>query len=319
MTRFRNTCLLGLLLLIIGTVAIPGTAAQNTWAAFWDGMETALITLETNPTQTYFDTLFAADFTNRDALYQMYATEAAALSDMKVEFPIFIFQDARAAYQRVVTGNFTQPYIIGSTTLPPTNTPVRWVTQGMMDVDEAGQIYADYAVLDGFAKFQDLGALLLAPGQERGQLGLEPYDASVDRPQEHALDWKYDRVEAVAKLLTVDANGNDATSPDFDPEQIIQFGFNAPRFSPVPETRLDAVVMQGDWQAVYFTFTTQPATNIFVDIFREPLEAPDPLRIPGFVFLHVNEDGTIDRVFLNTDLLGITNQLQLNPTAIQYE
>ena len=29
----------------------------------------------------------------------------------------------------------------------------------------------------------------------------------------------------VALLLTVDANGNDATSPDFDPDNIVQFGY----------------------------------------------------------------------------------------------
>jgi multiple sugar transport system substrate-binding protein len=30
----------------------------------------------------------------------------------------------------------------------------------------------------------------------------------------------------IAKILTVDANGNDATSPDFDPENIVQFGYH---------------------------------------------------------------------------------------------
>ena len=37
--------------------------------------------------------------------------------------------------------------------------------------------------------------------------------------------WDYNKVEELGMILTVDANGNDATSPDFDPENIIQFGY----------------------------------------------------------------------------------------------
>ena len=35
-----------------------------------------------------------------------------------------------------------------------------------------------------------------------------------------------DKVAELAKILTVDANGNDATSPDFDPENVVQWGFH---------------------------------------------------------------------------------------------
>jgi len=40
------------------------------------------------------------------------------------------------------------------------------------------------------------------------------------------VDWNYDTVAQIAKILTVDSNGKDATSADFDPTQIVQFGFN---------------------------------------------------------------------------------------------
>jgi multiple sugar transport system substrate-binding protein len=39
------------------------------------------------------------------------------------------------------------------------------------------------------------------------------------------VDWSWDTVAEIAKRLTVDANGNDATSADFDPSKIEQFGF----------------------------------------------------------------------------------------------
>lgn len=44
-------------------------------------------------------------------------------------------------------------------------------------------------------------------------------------PDGSEVDWNWQTVEEIAKILTVDANGNDATSPDFDPTQIVQYGF----------------------------------------------------------------------------------------------
>ncbi|MCP4541770.1 MAG: extracellular solute-binding protein [Chloroflexi bacterium] len=38
--------------------------------------------------------------------------------------------------------------------------------------------------------------------------------------------WTVEKLEELAILLTVDVDGNDATSPDFDPENIAQFGFH---------------------------------------------------------------------------------------------
>lgn len=40
------------------------------------------------------------------------------------------------------------------------------------------------------------------------------------------VDWSWDTLATIAKILTVDANGNDANSTDFDPSKIVQFGFN---------------------------------------------------------------------------------------------
>lgn len=51
-------------------------------------------------------------------------------------------------------------------------------------------------------------------------------------PQEYGApyadgeEWNFDKLREVAMQLTLDANGNNALSPDFDPENIVQFGFN---------------------------------------------------------------------------------------------
>lgn len=40
------------------------------------------------------------------------------------------------------------------------------------------------------------------------------------------VEWSWDTLATIAKYLTVDANGVDATSEGFDPSAIVQFGFN---------------------------------------------------------------------------------------------
>jgi multiple sugar transport system substrate-binding protein len=45
-------------------------------------------------------------------------------------------------------------------------------------------------------------------------------------PNGSQVDWNWDTVAQIAKLLTVDAKGNDATKPSFDAKSITQFGFD---------------------------------------------------------------------------------------------
>jgi multiple sugar transport system substrate-binding protein len=47
--------------------------------------------------------------------------------------------------------------------------------------------------------------------------------AGIDIPQE---GWTYDDLLDIAMQLTVDANGNNAASPDFDPDNIVQYGMD---------------------------------------------------------------------------------------------
>ncbi len=45
-------------------------------------------------------------------------------------------------------------------------------------------------------------------------------------PDGTEMPWNYETVRELAMMLTVDTNGNDASSPDFDPENIVQFGYH---------------------------------------------------------------------------------------------
>lgn len=51
------------------------------------------------------------------------------------------------------------------------------------------------------------------------------YGAKYTDKDGNEKEWNWDTLAEVAKYLTVDANGNDATSADFDPSAIEQFGF----------------------------------------------------------------------------------------------
>lgn len=58
------------------------------------------------------------------------------------------------------------------------------------------------------------------------EAGLDYPPHAFGEPYADGDAWDVDKLTELALKLTVDANGNDATSPDFDPENIVQFGFH---------------------------------------------------------------------------------------------
>ncbi len=52
------------------------------------------------------------------------------------------------------------------------------------------------------------------------------FGAMYTMPDGSEVPWNYDTIAEIGKILTVDGNGNDATSADFDPSNIVQFGMN---------------------------------------------------------------------------------------------
>jgi multiple sugar transport system substrate-binding protein len=61
-------------------------------------------------------------------------------------------------------------------------------------------------------------AKLKYPPQKYG----EPYTM----PDGTKKEWNFETLKEIAMLLTIDKKGNNATSPKFDPENIVQFGFH---------------------------------------------------------------------------------------------
>ena len=55
------------------------------------------------------------------------------------------------------------------------------------------------------------------------------WNAEYTMPDGSKRAWDYDTVREIAKILTVDENGADATEAGFDPEKIVQWGFEPQR------------------------------------------------------------------------------------------
>ena len=87
-------------------------------------------------------------------------------------------------------------------------------------VEGEGQLGLPFAVFPSFVfynktLFDEAG--LAYPPTSYG----EPY---IDA-EGNEMEWSFDTVRDLGIYLTVDANGNDASSPDFDPDNIVQFGY----------------------------------------------------------------------------------------------
>src|SRR5690606_35241254 len=59
---------------------------------------------------------------------------------------------------------------------------------------------------------------------DEAQLPYPPHEVG---EQYDGQDWTWETVRDLAMQLTVDSNGADATSADFDPDNVVQFGLDA--------------------------------------------------------------------------------------------
>jgi len=86
---------------------------------------------------------------------------------------------------------------------------------------EEGQVGLPFAVFPGAMYF--VPALFDEAG-----LNYPPqvYGEKYVMPDGTERDWNWETITEIAKILTVDVNGNDATMAEFDPTQIVQVGYN---------------------------------------------------------------------------------------------
>jgi len=150
--------------------------------------------------------------------------------DIEVEFLIVPNEEAPERYLAMLAGG-NAPQLVG-----PNGTST--ISQ-FLDTwaDMTPFIEADNVDMSDF--YGPVLELNKFPGKNVGlPLGIYPsfifynkdlFDAAgLDYPTHDYSDtsWTMDSLREMAMKLTLDANGNDATSPDFDPENIVQWGYD---------------------------------------------------------------------------------------------
>lgn len=93
---------------------------------------------------------------------------------------------------------------------------------------EEGQVGLPFAVYPAMVYYQkkmfDEAGLSYPPAK---------YGEKYKMPDGSEVEWNWDTLTQIAKILTVDSNGNDATMPEFDKTKIVQYGY-VPQYQDPP-------------------------------------------------------------------------------------
>ncbi|HEY4188998.1 MAG TPA: extracellular solute-binding protein [Candidatus Limnocylindrales bacterium] len=111
--------------------------------------------------------------------------------------------------------------LIASTNYDLSGFPQDAVNIYKLDEGQVGIPFAIYPSVTFYAKslFDEAG--LAYPPQKYGD--------KYKMPDGSMVDWNYDTITKIGKILTVDKNGKDATQDGFDPANIVQWGFEPQR------------------------------------------------------------------------------------------
>lgn len=157
------------------------------------------------------------EFVENDTAYDTLSTQIAAGNPPDIIGPVG--RDGSNAYAGLYLD--LEP-LIASTGFDVSRWPEATV-EGFRDAD--GKLYGlPFASYPSFMYYNKLlfdEAGLPYPPSEYGPDGISTYGEGT----EWEGTWDFDKVAEIAAILTVDANGNDATSADFDRTQTVQWGY----------------------------------------------------------------------------------------------
>jgi multiple sugar transport system substrate-binding protein len=203
-------------------VVAPAAAQDKVTITWFVGLGTG-----DNPQQAEAQNKVVADFN-------------ASQDKINLVIQIVVFAQGRDTYSTLIAAG-TPPDIVGPVGVGGSNAFTdRWMDlTPLIDKNSYDLSVFDPALLDlyktddgglvgiPFAVFPSMTYYNRALFDEAG-LNYPPqkFDEKYKMPDGTEVDWNYETVGNIAKLLTVDSNGNDATSADFDPDNIVQFGLN---------------------------------------------------------------------------------------------
>jgi multiple sugar transport system substrate-binding protein len=156
----------------------------------------------------------------------------ASHPDIEVELMIVPHEEAYERFTSMVAGG-NAPEVIGA---------AGFATIGIINdtgvIEDLTPYYQDFDLSVFYPDVQRLIEDFFPVGSPAMPFGIYPslifynkdaFDAAgLDYPP-HSYDdmtWTYDKVREDAMLLTLDSQGNNATMPDFNPDDIVQFGFD---------------------------------------------------------------------------------------------
>ncbi len=111
--------------------------------------------------------------------------------------------------------------LIGSTGYDLSGFPADAVNIYKLDEGQVGIPFAIYPSVLFYSKSLFAEAGLQEPPHQ--------YGAKYTMPDGSQVDWTYDTIREIARILTVDNKGRDATQAGFDPKHIVQWGFEPQR------------------------------------------------------------------------------------------
>lgn len=219
MKKFRLLGLLSVMVLLVTSMAVQ--AQDRTVVRWYVGLGAGTDAPQVEAQQAVVDAYNASqdeievvlEIVDNDQAFDVLNTQIAAGNPPDIVGPMGI--RGRASFPNAWLD--LTPYI------EETNYDLSDFDEALVDfynIEEEGQIGIPFAVFPSFilynkALFDEAG--IPYPPEEFGA----PY---VDWNGEER-EWNIDTLSEVAKILTVDANGNDATMEEFDPENIVQFGY----------------------------------------------------------------------------------------------
>ena len=215
---FRIVALLLVFTLILGT--LPATAQEPVTITWFVGLGTGA-----NPEQ-------------QDAQLAVVDAFNESQDDIVLEV-VFVTNSESVATLSTLIATGESPDIIGPVGFSGSNAfidnllPIdSFVEETGYDLSQFPQASVDFQTTDAGLlglPLANFPAFLYYRPELFDEAGLEYPPAAYGEPyvlDGEEVEWNIDTMTEVAKILTVDANGFDATEEEFDPENIIQWGFD---------------------------------------------------------------------------------------------
>ena len=248
------------------------TSLGGQWSSYWYNRE-----IYDSDIETARQAVFSADgvvitdmaalgsspaYYDFDSFEEMQGTTGGAINDLIVSIP---------GGTTMIRGGLDSPnaaeYAIGATK--------RLSGRGLISYEDWGNARQTFQQGNRVIDVKDYGAELGGPIIKDRLWIWGSYGKTDLQPRDEA-EWDFEAIQDISRRLTVDVNGNDATSPDFDPNKVVQYGFQ-PICRDVPGFDVFAPAGSGtptDCTSVASSLRNTIGTGVFQGFVNDPFAGP---------------------------------------------